>query len=414
MRKYLAFFAITIIFLFSCKIKTKICSVKAGDHVNVNAISVEKESINGLSDYETFGVYHDATGTVIEPSNEIEFQLIKKEKRIKIKRKGEGNGCALGCLWPFSGSGPYAIVRVNKFFYRYRSGCAVFRWILLPFTSGMSLLYLNPHQKKVISKEKCKPGKIDCNGTYNKKILIESQILCKRKTINDTLKIIENLPPSMKVTNHNIKIKRGKRRIDNVIYIEKNINGKKVQLINIVGKNNTFKKHNKIWVIFDVTISPCNNTFSNNISNPGNNAEDKTDANTATISNNPNTTLTNTNIQPAQLNIPAETTTTNNDSLTISTVSDTEKVSGNNQNTTTIEQKKYYIIEGSYINEQKATEAVNQLKSKGFKDAEIVGMNNSGGYRVCYKGYVNKDEALKDLQQIKTSVSPNAWLFEKK
>lgn len=76
--------------------------------------------------------------------------------------------------------------------------------------------------------------------------------------------------------------------------------------------------------------------------------------------------------------------------------------------------KKYYIIAGSYPTELQANEAVADLKKKGFSDAEVVGKNSYGSYRLAYKGYATNGEAAKDLVQIRQSINNTAWIFEKK
>jgi len=54
------------------------------------------------------------------------------------------------------------------------------------------------------------------------------------------------------------------------------------------------------------------------------------------------------------------------------------------------------------------------LKTKSFDDAEVVGKNAAGSYRICYKGYATREEALKDLPSIKQkSGNASAWIFEK-
>jgi hypothetical protein len=76
--------------------------------------------------------------------------------------------------------------------------------------------------------------------------------------------------------------------------------------------------------------------------------------------------------------------------------------------------KNFYIIAGSYPTEQKANDAIADLKSKGFPDAEVVGKNSYGNYRIAYKGYATNVEAAKDLTKIKQTINPTAWILENK
>lgn len=76
--------------------------------------------------------------------------------------------------------------------------------------------------------------------------------------------------------------------------------------------------------------------------------------------------------------------------------------------------KNFYIIAGSYPTEQQANDATADLKRKGFPEAEVVGLNSLGSYRIAYKVYTTSEEAAKDLTDIKQTINPSAWLFEKK
>jgi hypothetical protein len=76
--------------------------------------------------------------------------------------------------------------------------------------------------------------------------------------------------------------------------------------------------------------------------------------------------------------------------------------------------KKFFIIARSFSTEQQAKEGVVLLQKNGFPNAEIVGVNDAGNWRICYKGYATKEEAMNDLIVIKQTKDPSAWIFEKK
>lgn len=80
---------------------------------------------------------------------------------------------------------------------------------------------------------------------------------------------------------------------------------------------------------------------------------------------------------------------------------------------TLVVRKKFFIIAGSFPTEQKAKEAVAGLRKSGFPDAEVVGKNETGNYRIAYKGYTSNEEALKDLIKIKQSENSSAWILRK-
>jgi len=76
--------------------------------------------------------------------------------------------------------------------------------------------------------------------------------------------------------------------------------------------------------------------------------------------------------------------------------------------------KRFYIITGSYPTEEKAREAVADLRLKGFGNAQVVGKSNAGTFRIASKGYDTIEEATKDLADVKQKLSPSAWIFESK
>jgi hypothetical protein len=85
----------------------------------------------------------------------------------------------------------------------------------------------------------------------------------------------------------------------------------------------------------------------------------------------------------------------------------------NTSNINSIIVKNFYIIAGSFPTEQQANDAIADLKSKGFANAELVGKNNYGSYRIAYRSYATSEEATKDLEKIKQTTNPSAWIFKK-
>jgi len=137
--------------------------------------------------------------------------------------------------------------------------------------------------------------------------------------------------------------------------------------------------------------------------------------NQGTTANNTNSAIsTQTVVTSNPNNVNTDNTTTNqNTTANTNTNISNANTTGNTSTQITTVNKKVFIIAGSYPTEQQAKAAVDVLKSKGFPDAEVVGKNNAGSIRICYKGYVTREEAMKDLPEIKQKY-PSAWLFEKK
>jgi hypothetical protein len=161
---------------------------------------------------------------------------------------------------------------------------------------------------------------------------------------------------------------------------------------NTTTTNATTSNQNNVTANINTNNTTSNNTTSNNTANTNTTTNNTSNTNVNTATN--TTTQNNTN---AVNN--ANTTTTNNNTTTTTTV-------------TVV--KKFYIIAASYPTEQLASEAVAVLKAKGFANAEVVGKNDLGTFRICYKGYATREEAMVDLPGIKQSTNPSAWIFEKK
>jgi hypothetical protein len=118
---------------------------------------------------------------------------------------------------------------------------------------------------------------------------------------------------------------------------------------------------------------------------------------TDTINNNQ---LSSSNVKPNNISTDQNTTISTNNT-------DTTNHASNN------EIKNFHIIASFYTNEQDAKNDVEILKSKGFKDAEVIKSVSNHGYYVSYKAYSSNKEAQYDLSVIKHLVNPLAWIYEK-
>ena len=72
-------------------------------------------------------------------------------------------------------------------------------------------------------------------------------------------------------------------------------------------------------------------------------------------------------------------------------------------------EKKYFIIAGSFGKEENANRLVKQLQSENF-DAEIIGTNKNGLFRVAFDGFTTKEEALISLQNLKSD-NKSGWIL---
>ncbi|MFC2109028.1 SPOR domain-containing protein [Bacteroidota bacterium] len=72
--------------------------------------------------------------------------------------------------------------------------------------------------------------------------------------------------------------------------------------------------------------------------------------------------------------------------------------------------KNYHLIAGAFGEKANAFRKVEQLKAKGF-NAKIIGVNKWGLTQVAFESYTTREEAVKNLAQIKKKVAKDVWLF---
>tara|TARA_B100002052_G_scaffold291572_1_gene311780 strand:- start:766 stop:2127 length:1362 start_codon:yes stop_codon:yes gene_type:complete len=84
-------------------------------------------------------------------------------------------------------------------------------------------------------------------------------------------------------------------------------------------------------------------------------------------------------------------------------------ITSNNRNTP---KKEVYIIVGSFSNQKNAKALSKQLYNRGFKNAKIIGKNESGLIRVAADSFYTEEEAHLVLENIKNQLS-SAWVLNK-
>jgi cell division septation protein DedD len=72
----------------------------------------------------------------------------------------------------------------------------------------------------------------------------------------------------------------------------------------------------------------------------------------------------------------------------------------------------YFLVAGSFKQEENAIKRVNELISKGYKYAGVTRNNNKGLFIVYYGAYSNREEAEKQQQIIKKDENPEAWILK--
>ena len=74
----------------------------------------------------------------------------------------------------------------------------------------------------------------------------------------------------------------------------------------------------------------------------------------------------------------------------------------------------YFIIGGSFQTEESAEKCRKKIESQGFDAAAILEKNTKGYFRVYYESYVDKQEAITRLEEIRRDYNESAWLLFQK
>jgi len=75
--------------------------------------------------------------------------------------------------------------------------------------------------------------------------------------------------------------------------------------------------------------------------------------------------------------------------------------------------KMFHVVAGAFQSAKNADKKVSQLQNKGYK-ASVLGLNSWGLTQVAFDSYETKQEARQALEQIKTKGFKDAWLLIKK
>jgi len=72
----------------------------------------------------------------------------------------------------------------------------------------------------------------------------------------------------------------------------------------------------------------------------------------------------------------------------------------------------YFIIAGAFQDPDNAASLIGKLRSKGY-DALMAGQTKGGLFRVSYGQYLDRKQAIQNLEKIHLNENPDAWLFVK-
>ncbi len=71
---------------------------------------------------------------------------------------------------------------------------------------------------------------------------------------------------------------------------------------------------------------------------------------------------------------------------------------------------KYHVVAGAFRVKENAEKRIQQLQSKGYDKARLVGVNKFGLHQVVYGSYQNSQEALTVLRTVRKEDNKSAWL----
>ena len=74
--------------------------------------------------------------------------------------------------------------------------------------------------------------------------------------------------------------------------------------------------------------------------------------------------------------------------------------------------KPYHVVAGAFQFKENANRKVKQLLADGF-NSKIIGINKWGLTQVSFDSYAEKNDAINHLNNIRRTVSPDAWLLVK-
>ncbi|HOF08168.1 MAG TPA: OmpA family protein, partial [Bacteroidales bacterium] len=122
------------------------------------------------------------------------------------------------------------------------------------------------------------------------------------------------------------------------------------------------------------------------------------------------TVITETKTIKAEIN-PVET--TESKQLTIKEEIKKEEPAKEPISSNTVPQKYFHIIGASVATNAEAEKIKNEYVKKGYQNAVILLRSDGKGYRVAYKSFPTKEEALKELEKLKKETNrSDLWILE--
>jgi cell division protein FtsN len=73
-------------------------------------------------------------------------------------------------------------------------------------------------------------------------------------------------------------------------------------------------------------------------------------------------------------------------------------------------ERKYHVVAGAFRISENADKRVAQLKRKGF-DAKRIGVNKYGLHNVAFSSFVERNDAINELNKLRALGFDKAWLF---
>jgi cell division protein FtsN len=76
-----------------------------------------------------------------------------------------------------------------------------------------------------------------------------------------------------------------------------------------------------------------------------------------------------------------------------------------------VTQKMYHLIGGSFESLDNAESLISICKTQGYENSMVIGQAANGYFRVSISAYARKSEAITELEKVRVSLNPGAWIL---
>lgn len=77
------------------------------------------------------------------------------------------------------------------------------------------------------------------------------------------------------------------------------------------------------------------------------------------------------------------------------------------------EERRFFVISGAFRSSENAQTHLQQVRSDGYENAEVIRDRNRSFYLVAFSGHTTEAAAASEMNRIRNSVNPHAWVYVK-